>query len=164
MFTPNLHLGGLPVWRFLAGAAACFLLMTGAFLFWQGRAQEVGLPEPPPAAETRAPSVVAQPALKAPEAPAKSREQQRFDRADRDNDGIIRMAELLEPRRKPFAKLDKNGDGRLSFEEWAVTTIDKFNGADKNRNAQLTRAEYATTAPPPPKRQSVRADGLRASA
>jgi hypothetical protein len=36
--------------RFLAGAAACFLLMTGAFLIWQSRAAQVpslpGAPAP----------------------------------------------------------------------------------------------------------------------
>ena len=85
----------------------------------------------------------------APEADPKSKEEKRFDRADKDDDGKIVLAELVEPRRKPFAKLDVNGDGRLSFEEWAVKTIDKFKGADADRNAALTRAEYATTAPKP---------------
>jgi hypothetical protein len=34
--------------RFLAGAAACFLLMSGAFLMWQSRAAEApGLPDAP---------------------------------------------------------------------------------------------------------------------
>lgn len=140
--------------RFLAGAAACFLFMTGAFLLWQGQAQEVvELPEaPPPRAEGAAlvrPAVLPQ----APEATPKSREQKRFSRADKDDDGRITRAELLEPRRKAFAKLDRNGDGRLSFEEWAVKTLDKFGGADKDRTGWLTPAEYATTAPPPPKKK-----------
>lgn len=140
--------------RFLAGAAACFLFMTGAFLLWQGQAQEVvELPEPPPprmdgAALVR-PAVLPQ----APEATPKSREQKRFSRADKDDDGRITRAELLEPRRKAFAKLDSNGDGRLSFEEWAVKTLDKFGGADRDRTGWLTPAEYATTAPPPPKKK-----------
>ena len=35
--------------RFLAGAAACFLLLTGAFLLWQSRAQQGStLPQAPP--------------------------------------------------------------------------------------------------------------------
>jgi len=143
--------GDNPVWRFLAGALACFLMMTGAFLLWQGRAEETpGLPPPPAGA---APAMMAPKPLVAPEAPAKSREEKRFDRADKDNDGRIVMEELLQPRRKAYAKLDTNGDGRLSFEEWGHTTITKFRGADKDRNGQLTRAEYATTAPPPPKRK-----------
>ena len=71
--------------RFLAGAAACFLFMTGAFLLWQGQAQEVvELPEAPPprmdgAALVR-PAVLPQ----APEATPKSREQKRFSRADKE--------------------------------------------------------------------------------
>jgi Ca2+-binding EF-hand superfamily protein len=89
----------------------------------------------------------------APEATAKSREERRFSRADRDNDDLIKLDELLHPRRKSYAKLDKNGDGKLSFEEWAHTTIDKFTGADADRNGQLTRAEYATTAPKPRKKK-----------
>jgi len=36
------------MYRFLAGAAACFLLLTGAFLIWQSRAQQgPGLPAAP---------------------------------------------------------------------------------------------------------------------
>ena len=87
-----------------------------------------------------------------PEATPKSREEKRFNRADRNDDGTIVLAELLEPRRTRFGNLDTNGDGRLSFEEWAVTTIEKFRGADSNRNGKLTRAEYATTAPKPRKK------------
>src|SRR5688572_29266408 len=73
----------LPVLRFLAGAAACFLFMTGAFILWQGRAQEsVQLPDPPPP-RLATPAMV-QPAIlpQAPEATPKSREQKRFARAD----------------------------------------------------------------------------------
>jgi hypothetical protein len=88
-----------------------------------------------------------------PEATPKSREEKRFARADKDDDGRITAAELFEPRRKAFAKLDTNGNGSLSFEEWAAKTVDKFRGADKDRTGWLTAAEYATTAPPPPKRK-----------
>ena len=141
------------MWRFLAGALACFLMLTGAFLFWQGRAEDQQLP-PPPAAGPGGPSMIAQKSRQAPETSPKSREEKRFDRADKNKDGRIELAELLEPRRKPFAKLDTNRDGRLSFEEWAVTTLDKFRGADRDKSRILTRAEYATTAPPPPKKKS----------
>ncbi len=137
--------------RFLAGAAACLLMITGAFLLWQGRAESGGqLPAaPPPRAETRAPIA---PAARAPEATPKNREEKRFWRADKDKDGLIQAEELLAPRRKAYAKLDENGDGRLSFEEWAVKTIDKFNGADADRSRTLTPREYATTAPKPVKK------------
>ena len=140
--------------RFLAGATACFLLLTGAFLLWQGRAEESPLlPATPPALAT--PSMIAPGAnSQAPEASQKNREQKRFSRADKDKNGRIEREELIAPRRKAFAKLDKNGNGTLSFEEWRVKTLDKFGGADKDRSGWLTPAEHATTAPPPPKKKT----------
>jgi Ca2+-binding EF-hand superfamily protein len=138
--------------RFLAGAAACFLLMTGAFLFWQGRAEEPPLlPAPPPARAADPGPFVKLP--EPPEATAKSREEKRFSRADKDKNGRIEREELLAARRKAFAKLDTNGNGSLSFDEWADKTIDKFNGADKDRSGWLNAAEFATTAPPLPKKK-----------
>ena len=141
--------------RFLAGAAACLLMMTAAFLIWQSRAERRSdlPPAPPKLAISQGAAMAAIPP--APEADAKSKEEKRFDRADKNEDGKITLAELVEPRRKPFAKLDVNNDGRLSFEEWAVKTIDKFKDADVDRSAALTRAEYATTAPKPKKRKPV---------
>jgi hypothetical protein len=139
--------------RFLAGAAACFLLLTGAFLFWQSQAsQSPSLPSAPPARSASGPSMIApQAAFEAPEADPRSREEKRFGRADQNKDGKIQAEEIFAPRRKAFAKLDLNGNGALSFEEWAAKTIEKFRGADKDRTGWLTPAEYATTAPPPPK-------------
>ena len=123
--------------RFLAGAAACFLLLTGAFLFWQSKAAEN--PSLPKAQAARLSGAslfnVSQP-LVAPEASPKSREEKRFSRADKNKDGKIETEEVLGSRRKAFAK-----------------TIGKFQGADADRNGWLTAAEYATTAPPPPKKQ-----------
>ena len=139
--------------RFVAGAAACFLLLTGAFLLWQGRAQEAPLLPPAPPAANSPPSMVTAPLPQAPEASPKSREQKRFSRADKDKDGRIAREELLGPRRKAFAKLDADGNGVLSFDEWGVKTVEKFAGADKDRSGWLTPAEYAVTAPPPPKKQ-----------
>src|SRR5206468_6869045 len=92
--------------------------------------------------------------FQAPEASAKSREEKRFSRADKNKDGKIESEELLGPRRKAFAKLDANGNGALSFEEWAVKTITKVKDADKDRNGWLSPAEYATTAPPAPKHKA----------
>lgn len=137
--------------RFLAGAAVCFLLVTGAFLLWQGHAQES--PDVPPAPEPRMaepePAINLKRIPDAPSADPKNKEAKRFDRADKNKDGTIVLAELVEPRRKPFAKLDLNHDGKLSFEEWAVKTITKFKTADGDKSGGLTRAEYATTAPKP---------------
>lgn len=133
---------------FLCRGCGLFLLLTGAFLFWQSRAAEA--PQLPPAPPARmASSGVLTPNLPAPpEASAK-----RFSRADKDKNGRIEREELLASRRKAFAKIDKNGNGALSFDEWAVKTIDKFAGADKDRSGWLDAAEYATTAPPPPKKK-----------
>jgi hypothetical protein len=138
------------MYRFLAGAAACFLLLTGAFLIWQSRAQQS--PSLPDAPQPRsAGSLLARGTLEAPEASPKSREERRFSRADKNKDGKIEAEEIFAARRKAFAKLDANGNGALSFEEWAAKTIQKFQGADTDRNGWLTAAEYATTALPPPK-------------
>jgi hypothetical protein len=150
--------------RFLAGIAAAFLLFTGAFLVWQSKAASPQLaqaaydPAPAPPASAAAPGQ--SPAFKAfdtrraPEATPKSREQKRFGRADKNDDGRIDRAELFDPRRKAFAKLDANGNGALSFEEWATKTVEKFASADRDRSGWLSAAEYATTAPPPPKRKA----------
>ena len=87
--------------RFIAGAAACLLFVTGAFLLWQGRAQDASmLPEAPPAVAGQPSMVVAGSVPQAPEATPQSREQKRFSRADKDKDGKIAREELLAPRRK----------------------------------------------------------------
>ena len=136
--------------RFLAGATASLLLVTGAFLIWQGRAQGPVMPKAPTPriAANSAPISLAR-IPQALSADPASKEQKRFARADKDKDGRITLAELVDPRRKAYAKLDLNHDGKLSFEEWAVKTIDKFNEADGDKNKALTAAEYATTAPKP---------------
>jgi hypothetical protein len=141
--------------RFLAGAAACFLLLTGAFLLWQGHAQQnSGLPIALKARGSSASLFAAHAPLEAPEASAKSREERRFSRADKNKDGKIETNEVFDARRKAFAKLDANHNGALSFEEWAAKTIDKYQGADSDHSGWLTAAEYATTAPPPPKHKT----------
>ena len=137
--------------RILAGLVSVLLLIIGAVLFWQARpdqAQAVPMPPPPQAAGPLAPMP------EPPEATPQSREEKRFARADKDDDGRITAAELYAPRRKAFAKLDANGNGSLSFEEWAVKTVTKFHGADGDRSGWLTPAEYAVTAPKPPKRKA----------
>lgn len=138
--------------RWLAGIAAVLLFITGAVLVFQGRAEEPALPTAPQPRQAAAMPGQLSPIPNAPEADPKNKEEKRFDRADKDEDGRITLAELVEPRRKAFAKLDVNSDGRLSFEEWAVRTIDKFERADGDGNKALTRSEYATTAPKPRKK------------
>ena len=140
--------------RFLAGAAAAFLLLTGAFLFWQSQAAEPAAalpnaPAPRPAGST--PLMAASVPFEPVQATAASREERRFSRADRNKDGKIENDEIFGARHKAFAKLDTNGNGSLSFEEWSVKTIQKFQTADADHNGWLSAAEYASTAPPPPK-------------
>ena len=138
--------------RWIAGIIAALLLVTGGFLALQGRAEEPGLPSAPQP-RLAAVSTRLSPIPNAPEADPQSKEQKRFARADKDENGRITLAELVEPRRAAFAKLDLDHDGKLSFEEWAVKTIDKFAEADADKNRALTPGEYATTAPEPkPKR------------
>jgi hypothetical protein len=138
--------------RILAGGAASLLLVTGAFLLWQGRAGDASILPAAPAARSGQPSMLAANVVpQAPEATAKSREQKRFSRVDKDRDGRIAKEEVLGPRRKAYARLDTDGNGSVSFDEWAVKTIDKFGGADTDKSGWLTPAEYASTAPPPPK-------------
>ncbi|WP_324750241.1 EF-hand domain-containing protein [Sphingomonas sp. LY54] len=140
--------------RLLAGGAATLLLVAAGFFLWksQADAESVIPPAPAPAA---APLVTPlQPSR--PEPPAateKSREEKRFARADKDEDGRITRAELLEPRRKAFARLDADGSGSLSFEEWSVKTAEKFAKADGDRNGALSAAEYAATRPKPARKK-----------
>ena len=138
--------------RILAGAAASLLFVTGAFLLWQGEAREGSILPRAPAAQAGKPSMLIDAVTQAPEATAKSREEQRFSRADKDKNGRIEREEVFASRRKAFAKLDADHNGALSFDEWAAKSIDKFGGADKDHSGWLSAEEYATTAPPPPKK------------
>lgn len=140
------------VWGVLGGLA----LSGIGVIWWQGRAAiESGAP--PPAAGTPAIDPqklpLADPGnLKGPLPPElteRNREQQRFDRLERNRDGFISRNEMLSTRTEAFRKLDKDGNNLLTFEEWAVTTVDRFERADKDGDDRLTRAEFATTAPKP---------------
>ena len=134
--------------RLMAGSAATLLLVTGAIFIWQGRAEAPSMPDAPKPrlASAMAPINLAR-IPDAPSADPRNKEQKRFARADKDENGRITLAELVEPRRQAYARLDLDQDGKLSFEEWAVKTIDKFGDADVDKNRALTPAEYATTAP-----------------
>ena len=137
--------------RFLAGAAASFLLLTGAFLLWQSHAASSALPSAPKA--RTASLFAASQTLEAPEASPKSREEKRFSRYDNDKDGKVETMEYLAARRRNFDKLDGDHNGALSFQEYAVKGIEKFNGAG-GKKGWLTPAEFVATAPPPPKHKS----------
>jgi hypothetical protein len=140
--------------RFFAGAAACFLLLTGAFLIWQSRAAKgPGLPDAPPARAASASLFGAAEPLQAPEADAKTREEKRFSRYDKNKDGKVAADEYLAARRRNFDKLDLDHNGALGFQEYAVKGIEKFNAAG-GRKGWLSAAEFVATAPPPAKRQA----------
>ena len=139
--------------RFLAGVGSALLLVLAGFFIWKSQAEnEDRIPSAPEARSvSKSPLLDAMP--EPPSAPEKSREEKRFARYDKDKDGRITRAEMLETRRKPFQKLDTNGDGRLSFEEWAVSTSEKFAKADANRDGALNAAEFLTTKPKPAKKK-----------
>ena len=140
--------------RFLAGAAACFLLMTGAFLIWQSHAAEgPRLPAAPTARATSGFSFGGNGLLHAPEASPTSREEKRFGRYDKNKDGKVQADEYLAARQRNFAKLDGDHNGALSFAEYAVKGIEKFNAAG-GRKGWLSPAEFVATAPPPPKHKT----------
>lgn len=131
--------------RFIAGAVSALLLMAAGIFVWKSQAEaDIVVPPAPPPTEFVAP-LKREAAAPPPAAPEKSREQQRFARYDKDENGAITREEMMATRRKSFAGLDTNGDGRLAFEEWAVSTSDKFAKADSDRSGALNAAEFLTT-------------------
>jgi hypothetical protein len=142
--------------RFLAGVASALLLVAAGFFLWKSRAESEEVIPPAPASAGVIVPLKSEPVPTPPAASANTKEEKRFSRADRDDDGRITRAELLQPREKAFAKLDRNGNGTLSFEEWAVTTITKFDSADRDRSGWLTPKEYEVTKPKPPKKKACR--------
>ena len=140
--------------RFLAGAASCFLLLTGAFLIWQSRADEHAALPTAPAPRGYSASMLsgAQP-LQAPEATPQSREEKRFSRYDKNKDGKVEADEYLAARRRNFDKLDLDHNGQLSFQEYAIKGIQKFQAAG-GAKGWLSPAEFVKTAPPPAKRKT----------
>src|SRR4051794_28260420 len=138
--------------RFSAGAASALLLAGAGVFIWSSRAQQdVAILPSAPTADAAGAGAGADSGSPAtpPSADDRTREQRRFDRADRDNDGRVTLVELTYPRQRAFVRLDTNHDGRLSFEEWAVRTLTKYSTADANRDGALSRDEFATTAPHP---------------
>ena len=131
------------MWRYLVGALAALLFAGAGVMLFKGKASAPLLAAAPVQDEstTDAPLPDSVPAVS-----AKSREQKRFGRYDKDKDGRITRDEYLVARRKAFAKLDTNGDGRLSFDEWAIKARTKFASADADKSGAMNAAEFATTA------------------
>ena len=134
------------MWRYLAGGLGT-LVLVGAGLFLWGSRPDTPSPLPAASAATAAsPQSAATDDTPLPEASAKTREQKRFDRYDKDRDGAITREEYLAARRKAYAKLDRDGDGKLSFDEWAIKATTKFANADRDKSGAMNATEFATTA------------------
>lgn len=138
------------MWRYLAGAGGALALAGAGVMIFSGHAtQRPLLPAAPLAAvaaadegggdEQTLPDTV-------PAATAKTREEKRFGRYDKDKNGSVTRDEYLVSRRKAYAKLDRDGNGQLSFDEWAVKAETKFAAADGDKSGAMTATEFATTA------------------
>jgi hypothetical protein len=135
------------MWRYVAGSVAALLLITAGIVLSNGSARPISpLVGAPAQAGQVADEDEALPDT-IPEAGAKTREEKRFNRYDKDRDGAVTREEYIVSRRKAYAKLDINHDGQLSFDEWATKTTTKFADADKDKSGAMNAAEFATTAP-----------------
>lgn len=133
------------MWRYLAGGLGT-LVLVGSGLFLWGSRPDMQSPLPAANAAAVATPQTADDDTPLPEASARTREQKRFDRYDKDRDGTITREEYLAARRKAYAKLDRDGDGKLSFDEWAIKATTKFATADQDKSGTMNAAEFATTA------------------
>jgi hypothetical protein len=138
--------GGRVMWRYWAIGAAVLAAVAGGAMLFGGSGRPALLPAQPSAQAAAAPATGAAAADPVPEASEATREQKRFARYDRDQDGKVTRDEYLANRRKGFAKLDVNGDGRLDFDEWAAKATAKFVAADHDKSGAMDAVEFATTA------------------
>lgn len=143
--------------RLVLGAVSALLLASAGLFWWQSKAAtEAAAPLPPAGMQPEPEAVPTEDGDgltgdDLPQADAATREERRFNRLDRNRDGLISRNEALVPRAAMFRKLDADHNNLLSFEEWAVATSNKFKAADANGDGQLTRGEFATTKPKPAK-------------
>lgn len=142
--------------RFMAGVVSALLLTAAGLFWWQAEAEQDGQPlvarggaraQAPALPGSGDPNAKGTPPPAVPEADPRTREQKRFDRYDKDRNGIITRPEMMASRTAAFRKLDKDGNNLLSFEEWAARTSGRFIAADVSKDGKLTPAEFATTAP-----------------
>lgn len=132
------------MWRYLVGAVGALLLAGAGVLLFRGDAA------PRPVLTSTSPAAAGADSGELPDdvpaATAKTREQKRFNRYDKDRDGTVTRDEYLLSRHKAYARLDTNHDGVLQFDEWSAKTEAKFATADADHSGVLTPAEFATTA------------------
>ena len=136
------------MWRYLVGAGGALALAGAGVMLFSGHASRPAtlLPAAPAASAGEGGGEDQALPDEVPAATARTREERRFGRYDKDRDGQITRDEYLVARRKTFAKLDKDGNGQLSFDEWGTKAIAKFATADRDRSGSMTAAEFATTA------------------
>lgn len=140
----------------MAGVVSALLLTAAGLFWWQAEAGQDAQPliarggaraQTPSLPGVGDPNAKGAPPPAIPQADPRTREQKRFDRYDKDRNGIITRTEMMASRTAAFRKLDKDGNNLLSFEEWAARTSDRFATADVSKDGKLTPAEFATTAP-----------------
>lgn len=127
--------------KWLAGAAMVVLLVGGVFAWTRDRPGAAAA-EP----EREIAALTAVPDAPAPDIPLVApvsdvtpldREARRFQRYDKDRDGIVSQAEYLLNRKRAFDRMDVDGNGVLSFAESAVKGVAKFSKADADRDGKL---------------------------
>ena len=102
--------------QFLLGAGSAMLLAAGGVAWWTSDHAQADSPIPPRPAGAAVMPLIEAALPEPPAATAKTREEKRFGRYDKDKNGAISRDEYLSSRQKAFAKLDTNGDGRLQLE------------------------------------------------
>jgi len=96
-----------------------------------------------------APAALAQITLPEPTPAQKQALQQRWAKADTNQDGYIDRAEAdaLNPIAKNFDAFDADRDGRLSQAEMRGSVLDKVRAADANQDGYIDRAEADASLP-----------------
>ncbi len=133
------------MWRYLVAGLGALLLVAGGYALLAGRATSRPLLASAPSGAAAQAGDTALPDS-APEATAKTREEKRFGRYDKDKNGAITREEYFANRRKAYARLDLNHDGQLSFDEWSAKTLAKFGTADANHDGAMNPTEFLSTA------------------
>lgn len=149
--------------RLFAVVLALALASGGLLLFFAYGSQQAMAEDTEPVVADRLPDLPTEevepvvPELpEPPPRPKPDKETTRFNRQDRNDDGVISREEFLHLTRRNFDKRDLNGDGVLSFEEYAADKIRKFHEVDSNGDGVLNRKEFAVTAPKPRKKPSCK--------